>query len=84
MFPTFSSYAFIQKLKHYLSLYLSIYNKVDSSKPPVKEEGTEVQAETTPTEPMEIENGVEIPFEKARVLKGHDSEVSIHLSNFYS
>jgi len=51
--------------------------QVDSSKPPVKEEGTEVQAETTPTEPMEIENGVEIPFEKARVLKGHDSEVFI-------
>ena len=60
-------------------------SQVDSSKPPVKEEageGSSVPTETTPAEPMEIENGVEIPFEKARVLKGHDSEVGIFRSLF--
>ena len=26
---------------------------------------------------VQVESGVEIPFEKARVLRGHDSEVSL-------
>jgi hypothetical protein len=28
---------------------------------------------------LQVESGVEIPFEKARVLKGHDSEVRPYL-----
>ena len=40
--------------------------------PPVKEEGGEGNTGSTPAEPMDInyEHGVEIPVEKARVLKG--------------
>ena len=41
------------------------------------EEGGQPGETGAPSEPMEIEHGVEIPVEKARVLKGHDSEVFI-------
>ena len=44
-------------------------------------EGGSVATETTAAEPMEVENGVEIPFEKARVLKGHDQEVINLITN---
>ena len=46
----------------------------------MKTEEGETQVETTPAEAMEIENGIEIPFEKARVLKGHDSEVCMFIN----
>ena len=51
----------------------------------MKTEEGETQVETTPAEAMEIENGIEIPFEKARVLKGHDSEVCMcgHYKKYY-
>lgn len=51
--------------------------QVESGKPLVKVEGEEPQGGGDQGEAMEVESGVEIPFEKARVLKGHDSEVFI-------
>jgi len=78
----------VERLIDTLSLIDAVMPDVVSSRkteggtkgPSVKqEEGGEGGTGSTPAEPMDInyEHGVEIPVEKARVLKGHDSEVFI-------